>query len=169
MFNLINDIIDNSKDNGKITIIDGKVNVDGDFYLRVSRAFSLKKLPVQFGVVNGMFNCANVGLTTLIGCPVQVDGIFSCTNNEIESLVGGPKIVKNNYACFSNDRLTSFDGLPDTVGRIFVCDWKENLHMLRLLQFNQVTIYENKTVGEIILKYAGKNHCVRQSFNVKGN
>jgi hypothetical protein len=93
-------------------IIDDVVNVNGDVNLPL---INLTKIPVQFGVVTGSFNCEHNKLQTLEGCPREVGGYFSCNNNKLTSLIGGPEKVDYFYNC-SNNKLTSLIGYPIDLG-----------------------------------------------------
>jgi hypothetical protein len=99
------------------TIVDGKVNVNGDVNLFVR---GLVKLPVSFGTVTGNFSCDSNRLTTLEGCPDSVSGYFNCSDNQLTSLEGGPSRVGDDFFC-SDNQLTSLEGAPINVGGIFYC------------------------------------------------
>ena len=49
-----------------------------------------------------------------------VKGYFWCSNNKLTSLEGCPKTVGRNFYC-SNNNLTSLEGCPKTVGGNFYC------------------------------------------------
>ena len=59
------------------------IDIGGNVYLH-SR--NLKKLPYQFGIVNGFFDCINNELTSLEHCPKTVDGHFYCYDNPLNSI-----------------------------------------------------------------------------------
>jgi hypothetical protein len=94
------------------TIVDGKVNVNGDVDLI---DIGLVKLPVSFGVVGGSFYCSLNKLTSLEGCPSRVGGYFDCANNKLTSLDGSPTIVGGDFDC-NNNQLTSLEGCPSNIG-----------------------------------------------------
>ena len=94
------------------TIVDGKVNVNGNVNLTYR---GLTKLPISFGVVTGDFNCGYNNLTTLEGCPSSVGGNFYCNTNQLTSLEGGPNSVGEDFSCSGNE-LTSLEGCPDSIG-----------------------------------------------------
>jgi hypothetical protein len=83
-------------------------------------SLSLKKIPFTFGVVNGVFNCSSNQLTTLEGCPTQVDGNFHCFNNKLTSLEGCPAQVSGDFNC-SYNQLTSLIGCTKEIGKSFNC------------------------------------------------
>ena len=93
------------------------VNVSGSVWLSDK---DLDYIPVQFGVVNGDFNCSKNNLTSLEGCPTKVGGIFSCLDNNLTSLKGCPTKVGGTFACFNNN-LTSLERCPTKVGGYFNC------------------------------------------------
>lgn len=87
---------------------DGVVDVDGS--VRLAR--KTKKLPVQFG---------------------RVDGDFSCVSKGLETLQGSPKIVEGGFFCGGNDIKTSLQGLPAEIGGDLVLDYYPELPLLRTL------------------------------------
>lgn len=93
------------------------VDVDGDVSLFRKE---LKSIPVQFGVVNGDFNCAVNQLKSLLGCPKIVVGDFYCYKNKITSLVMAPEKVYGSFDCGSN-KLTSLKGCPKVIKTDFSC------------------------------------------------
>ncbi len=111
------------------------VDVDGDVDISFKK---LKKIPVQFGVVSGVFNCNENKLISLKGSPRRCAmfqccrnqivnlinapdecGLFDCSDNHLFSLEGAPKTVAN-FNC-SHCRLTSLKWSPVACAR-FVCD-----------------------------------------------
>jgi hypothetical protein len=99
------------------TVVDGKVNVDGNVNLSNR---GLTKLPISFGVVTGNFYCSYNKLTSLEGCPSSVGDYFNCYNNLLTSLEGGPSSVGGGFSCNAN-QLTSLEGGPNSVGGVFSC------------------------------------------------
>ena len=97
--------------------VDGKLNVEGNVSFPNRK---LGRLPFDFGIVTGSFNCAGNRLTSLEGAPEKVGGEFSCKKNSLSSLKGGPKEVGEGYDC-GNNKLTSLEGAPREVKR-FYCD-----------------------------------------------
>ena len=95
---------------------------------------------VKVKKIDGDLNCRFLDLTSL---PVwfqsieEVTGWFDCRNNRLTSLEGGPQTVGGWFYC-ENNRLTSLERGPQTVGESF---WCEN---------NQLTSLEGgpQTVGE---------------------
>ena len=99
------------------TIVDGKVNVDGNVNLYNKR---LTKLPLNFGIVTGDFYCDYNKLTTLEGCPDSVGGNFNCYENKLTSLEGCPSSVGRDFDC-SDNQLTTLEGCPSSIGGDFSC------------------------------------------------
>jgi hypothetical protein len=99
------------------TIVDGKVNVNGDVDLTDR---GLVKLPVSFGAVTGSFYCVSNKLTSLEGAPNSVGGGFYCYYNKLTKLEGSPSNVGGNFNC-SDNKLTSLEGVPSSVGGHFFC------------------------------------------------
>lgn len=79
-----------------------------------------KKLPFQFGIVEGHFFSSSMGLESLEGAPRIVTGIFRCSNNPIKSLKYGPVEVGGDYIC-DNTKITDLQFSPETVGGYFEC------------------------------------------------
>ena len=61
--------------------------------------------------VNGIFDCSDLGLTTLEGSPTKVVSSFKCNNNLLTDLKGAPKYVLNHFYSLHNN-LTSLEGCP---------------------------------------------------------
>jgi hypothetical protein len=62
----------------------------------------LTEIPVQFGVVQGGFFCAENKLTSLKGSPHTVQGAFHCENNNLANLKYAPKVVNDDFNCIGN-------------------------------------------------------------------
>jgi hypothetical protein len=96
---------------------DGTVDVDGDVYLAYQ---GLSKLPLKFGRVTGNFWCYSNQLTSLEGCPTEIDGDFWCHSNKLTSLEGCPTEIGGSFKC-SYNQLTSLEGCPTEIGGGFYC------------------------------------------------
>ena len=59
----------------------------------------------------------------------KVNGNFNCGDNKLTSLEGAPKTVGSYFDCDYN-KLTSLEGAPETVGGDFSCN-SNNLESLR--------------------------------------
>ena len=102
---------------GEYSIVNGRVDVDGDCMLTAKCI----KLPVKFNKVSGDFNCRYNELTTLEGGPTSVGGDFRCKYNQLTTLQGGPNSVGGDFYCGDN-QLTTLEGGPTSVGGDFYCD-----------------------------------------------
>lgn len=116
------------------------VDVDGNVFINHKH---LKYIPIQFGEVNGLFDCSYNELESLKGSPIFIYGEYRCNNNDLKSLefapksiygcfhcngnsltslVGGPTYVNGDYYCYYND-LTSLEGMPNEVYGSFDCSF----------------------------------------------
>jgi hypothetical protein len=98
----------------------------------------LEKIPIQFSIVDGTFDCGSNLLTSLKGspkkvwknfdcsynfltsleyAPIKVWRNFDCNNNELLTLRGSPKVIGNYLHC-GNNKLISLEGAPEEVGSI---------------------------------------------------
>ena len=84
---------------------DGTYDVDGSVSLLSPYACD-GRLVVKFGKVRGDFSCANLGLTTLEGCPEEVGDQFDCSYNKLHNLIGAPKVVMGDFICGYNQLYT---------------------------------------------------------------
>lgn len=107
---------------------DDKINVNGTI---VSNNLKFRRLPFNFGTIEGDAIFDRNGLITLDGCPSKVLGTFQCQGNELTSLKHGPTQVRNFYYCGDNP-LTSLEGLPvDTT--VILMTLYEETPLLRLV------------------------------------
>lgn len=97
--------------NEAFTVYDGDFKVTEEMVMRGK--LIKNKIPYH---VTGDFDCSDLGLTTLVGCPKIVGGDFIAKYNLLKDLKGGPEFVHgDNYNVKSND-LTSLEGSPKEVG-----------------------------------------------------
>jgi hypothetical protein len=155
---ILNDLKEYFDYNGKVTIDDntGKVSVTGDVYL--NEDIKHTKLPVQFGVVGGYFDCINNSLETLTGAPKSVGGFLNCSDNSLETLVGAPISVGGYFDCLNNP-FETLTGAPRSVGGKFWCYYDPDLGLLRIILSNCSDINllnAPDAVTQIIKKYLGK-------------
>jgi len=78
---------------------------------------------VKVRKIVGNLECGELGLTSLpawFQSIEEVTGTFWCDNNKLTSLEGGPQTVGESFWCEYN-QLTSLEGGPQTVGRSFNC------------------------------------------------
>jgi hypothetical protein len=111
---------------------EGSISVD----VRVDLSYSgLKKLPLRFKEVSGVFWCYENYLTSLEGCPERVGGSFGCSNNNLTSLEGCPKYINGNFSCIGNNIYT-FEGIPDFthIGGYFNCNGNLVYNIWRLFK-----------------------------------
>ena len=99
--------------------INDDLTVDVSGYVWLNEK-NLDYIPVQFGVVDGYFDCTNNNLTSLKGCPTEVAGIFYCHNNNLTSLEHCPTEVNGHFYCHNNN-LTSLEHCPTKVNGSFYC------------------------------------------------
>ena len=69
---------------------------------------------------DGGLRLENNNLTSLKGCPQNLNTGFYCDYNKLASLKGGPKKVIGNFDC-SNNQLTSLNECPKEIWGDFVC------------------------------------------------
>jgi hypothetical protein len=105
----------------------GLVDVRGSFDCSYRKLESLAG--IQFGTVEGNFNCWGNQLTTLEGAPRTVGGTFDCSVNQLTTLVGAPQTVEGGFDCSTN-KLTTLIGAPQTVKGRF---WCYNNHLTTLV------------------------------------
>jgi hypothetical protein len=72
-------------------------------------------------IVKGNFTCPKNRLTSLKGCPREVEGDFWCDRNQLTSLEGCPQKVGGNFLCNGNN-LTSLAHAPPEIGGYFFCE-----------------------------------------------
>jgi len=100
---------------------DGSVDIDGDVHLYSK---NLSKLPLNFNIVSGNFNCSHNQLTSLEHCPSEIGGDFSCHNNKLTSLEHCPSEVGGGFYCSYNE-LTSLEYCSQQIGGNFYCTGNE--------------------------------------------
>ena len=100
------------QENGKFI-----VNVNGNVKLRDK---NLNRIPFNFGIVSGDFDCSHNRLTSLEGAPNEVGEDFDCGFNQLTSLEGAPSEIGKSFYC-SNNKLTSLEGAPSEIGGDFDC------------------------------------------------
>lgn len=110
-------------------IQDDFINVDGDVDLRYK---NLTKLPLNFGIVYGNFDCSSNRLETLEGSPRRVDGNFDCQYNRLESLKGIPDFIGGYLRC-SHNNLESLEFLPKSVEHCVISG-----NNIKVIEFDQI-------------------------------
>jgi hypothetical protein len=93
-----------------------------DFNVKTWDDFVLKNFPKMDLFDSAFFE--NKQLTSLNGCPQEINSGFYCSNNKLTSLKGGPQKVSGSFCCFNN-KLTSLKGSPKEVGYHFTCSYNK--------------------------------------------
>ncbi len=135
----------------------GFVNVEGDVNIRY---MMINKLPCKFGIVTGVFQCSNNGLTTLEGVPVEVLGktrlaqssnfIFTSNENRLKNLDGMSKVVNGGISMVGNE-ITSLVGLPEVInyGLLFNNNQLTNLYGLKTIKELDIVNFEDNRLVSV--------------------
>lgn len=170
----------------------GKVHVAGDVQLIAD----CDQMSVQFGNVQGDFDCADRGLTTLAGSPRYVTGKFSCEHNNLTSLAHAPhhvggifKASYNNITLLSHmplhvgasfwiygnplESLVGLDKLDQIHGELW-CTYSDQLPLLRTVLVRSIHLSDGDQdtpilLNDIIKKYVGKGkaHMLNLALELK--
>jgi hypothetical protein len=116
----------------------------------------LHEIPIQFGIVSGIFRCDNNLLTTLKGSPEKMDGSLICNNNHLITLDGCPKVIGWKFNC-SYNLLKTLEGGPEKVKYNYTC----HNNMLRTLEGAP----EEKNIGGSFDCEDNKIHSIYEIFN----
>lgn len=97
---------------GKWELVDGSINVDGDFRAYKQKSFfnSGSILPLKFRKISGLFDISDLGLRSLKGSPQEAES-FNCSQNLLDSLEFGPKKAEFYYC--SNNYLNTLEGIAE--------------------------------------------------------
>ena len=136
---------------GKISIVNGRVDVDGDCVL----TSKCNTLPVKFNKVSGGFRCNNNQLTSLQGAPTSVGGSFYCAGNKLTTLEGAPQSVSGDFYCAGN-KLTTLEGVPQSVSGDFYCEYDSSLPLLRLLFIKNLKLIRINNAPKDVVNYLNK-------------
>ncbi len=79
---------------------------------------SLEGCPLE---IDDIFNCSYNLLTSLNFSPKSINGFFSCHHNKLESLEGSPKSINGSFYC-NNNKLKSLKGAPKLITGEFNCE-----------------------------------------------
>lgn len=71
-------------------LADGSIVWDGEVKINKKGLTGDGKIPLNFAIVNGKFDCSGLDLTTLENSPRLVYGEFNCSNNKLITLEKGP-------------------------------------------------------------------------------
>jgi hypothetical protein len=136
----------------------GVVDVDGDVNLN---KFKGKILPVQFGRVEGIFDCSDTNLTSFKGAPRIVGKVLNYNTSNVASLEGIPPWVGGNFGCFLRNvkSLSGIDKMVKHVGGGFYT-YGTTTHILGLLLIDGITEFGFEVGGRVELhkimnKYVG--------------
>ena len=66
---------------------------------------NLKTIPIQFGIVNGVFNCGCNNLTSLKNCPPIVKNRFHCSQNELTNFEDFPKEINGDFIFMHDNKI----------------------------------------------------------------
>lgn len=93
------------------------VNVSESVYLADKK---IKRIPLQFGSIEGDFDIGNNQLVSLEGSPKVVMGSFSVKNNQLKSLEFCPQKVQG-YFIISNNQIKDFKYSPSEISGAIIC------------------------------------------------
>ena len=148
-------------------IDDNNLTVDVFGHVDISHK-KLKKIPVQFNVIDGNFYCNNNELKTLSGSPKIVNYNFDCSSNQLKSLKYAPEFIGGDFLCCyngiknfkelnmndevygnfeaSNNLIKKIHNIPKKINK--TCNLSNNL--IKKIQFNNQEI-ENLDLSENFL------------------
>ena len=146
-----------------------------DVYQTVDlRSRNLTEIPIQFGIVEGAFNCSRNNLKTLNGCPRFIRGSFDCSYNELTSLEHAPEISNTNvygqkinsfFKC-DNNEIATLEGCPEIVKGYFDC----SVNNLTSLEGGPKVVYGNYSCGHNeLISLEGAPEKVEGSFYCENN
>ena len=139
-------------DNQLSSLAHAPTHVATHFMCAGNKLTSLKDAPIYVGL---NFDCSHNQITSLQGAPDHVRGNFKCNNNRLTSLVHAPLIVDGDFDC-SNNPIMNPDHDVQVKGN-FILTYYDQLRLLRLLKYPQVTILNAPDpVTDIMKKYEGK-------------
>jgi len=130
--------------------------------------FDLDPSRIKVRKIVGNLECGELGLTSL---PVwfqlieEATGSFWCDNNKLTSLEGGPQTVGESFWC-DNNRLTSLKGSPQTVGGSF---WCENNQLTSLEGSPQIVGKSFDCSNNQLTSLEGGPKTIRWSFYCSDN
>ena len=161
------------------------IEIDPNGIVNSERTFTLRSgvscLKVQFGRIDGDFDCSVSGLQDLLGLPTYVTGDvsvrfcrmkslrespnfvgggFNCGETPITNLIGSPEHVGEDFMCQECGLLTSLEGLPKTIGgrmSFYYCDELWDPTGLRDLELGEESYNRSEFQGTPL-------HFLRQVF-----
>lgn len=116
---------------GTYTISNDVVDVKGSVTVKNRKMRNLTNGLFSFGVVSGLFDCADcLQLTSLEGAPEKTRICFDCARcSKLKTLKGAPKEV-GGFICIGCSGLTSLEGAPEKVEGAFDCSQCHSLKSL---------------------------------------
>ncbi len=138
-----------SRNTSNFTVVDNdgvvSVNFDGSVYIYSN--INIEEFPVQFGIINGDFDCGSLGLKTLKGAPFEIKGGFDCRRNELKNLEHFPLKVGGEINLYYNE-LTSLVGCPEIVNGDFD---------ISLNQLNHLDGFPKEVTGILSVRHQQNN------------
>jgi hypothetical protein len=153
--------LDNMKIKNYTINSDLTVDVNNDVNL-VNKG--LTTIPIQFGIINGYFDCACNQLTSLKGTPYEVKSWFSVRANKLKTLEGCPKVVHSHFYVSSN-ALTYLDFLPEKISGAINCT-DNPLVKIDYEDLKNVEMSTDTTPFSLHLPYKFKNKLKKQGINL---
>ena len=127
-------------------IDDNNLTVDVFGHVDISHK-KLKKIPVQFNVIDGNFYCNNNELKTLSGSPKIVNYNFDCSSNQLKSLKYAPEFIGGDFLCCYNG-IKNFKEL--NMNDEVYGNFEASNNLIKKIQFNNQEI-ENLDLSENFL------------------
>lgn len=131
-------------------VINDNLTVDVNGGVNLTK-YQMTEIPIQFGIVTGDFFCNDNQLTSLKGCPHEVQGWFHCGNNNLTNLDYCPKIIGENLIIDFNP-ITNLKGFNSDIGKnIIHCYSPRNPVKIQELE----AYYEEEKIlnGNIVMKF----------------
>jgi hypothetical protein len=101
--------------------LEGFYHINDDLTIDIEKDvnFRLKKMGdfpsyIQFGKINGGFDCSRCNMTTLRGCPTYVKKFFFCEKNKLTNLKFMPKYIGATFSACDNN-ITDLSDLNSTI------------------------------------------------------
>lgn len=121
----------------------------GEFSVNVGKSVDLSQkeltaIPIQFGLVNGSFNCSCNRLQSLKGVARFVNGAFDCSYNYLDTLDGSPLEVDSKFLAQYN-QIHDISHLPKMIHDIL--NLKNNLitelDLASITISNSILLFDN--------------------------
>lgn len=140
------------------------VDVDSDVGLY---NIGLSSIPIQFGIVNGYFECSHNNLYSLKGCPREVNGDACFNHNCLISLEYCPTFIKRDFMLYDNPILDiNLQEFPQEIGGDICLGNKEFDLCSKIKSLEE--LYNNK--GTLVSTLQSiKSHVLKNSLENKLN